>query len=310
MKTRWLALTAALLLLALGTSLAEAPLPEAAAPEELHTQETAVLYFRHADEPFLASEERMITLSPSRPFERALIDALLSGPASPDLTGLFPAGTRLLATARQARTLFVTFSGEILSPYPDEPETWREDLAWQLEAPQRRRLCMQSLVATVTENCDVDQVQVLVKQNGADSLRLDNAYFLREDLTGLADPLTRDDSLILTPGNTLSRILTLWQQRDWQRLYRYVALQGEDGVRAAYDDFVSRMEALPALRECSWTGGSLRGGGRTATFTLDATLRSAGQTERRHGAILRLRMENGLWRVSERQLTAWMEASP
>ncbi len=309
MKKRWFALTAALLF-ALGTALAEEPLPEAAAPEELHTQETAVLYFRHSDEPLLAAEERMITLSPSRPYERALIDALLSGPASPDLTGLFPSGTRLLATAREGRTLFVTLSGEILSPYPDEPETWREDLAWQLEAPLRRRLCMQSLAATVTENCDVDQIQVLVRQNGADTLRLDNAYFLREDMTGLADPMTRDDSLILTPGNTLTRVLTLWQQRDWRRLYLYIAVQGEDGPRAVYDDFVARMEALPALRESTWTGGSLRDGGRTATFTLTATLRDGGQTERRHGAILRLRLENGLWRVTERQLTAWMEASP
>lgn len=316
MKKRWFLrairlLTAVLLLFALGAALAEAPLPASSAPEELHTQETAALFFRHMDEPFLASEERMITLSPSRPYERALIDALLSGPASPDLTGLFPAGTRLIATARQGRTLFVTFSREILGGYSDEPENWREDLAWQLEAPLRRQLCMQSLVATVTENCDVDQVQVLVQQDAAaDSLRLDNVYFLREDMTGLADPMTRDDSLILTPGNTLSRILTLWQQRDWQKLYRYVALEGEDGDRAAYDDFVARMEALPALRECGWAGGSLGDGGRSVTFTLNATLRSGGQTDQRQGAIVRLRRENGLWRVTERQLTAWMEVQP
>lgn len=112
----------------------------------------------------------------------ALISQLLLGPgtASADLNVLFPEGTRVLSTVRQGRTLFVTLSREIMNGYPDEPVDWQEDAEWRTEAPLRRVLCMQSLVATVTENCDVDQVQVLVQagSTGSGSLRLKQNYFL------------------------------------------------------------------------------------------------------------------------------------
>ncbi|MGN0780041.1 MAG: GerMN domain-containing protein [Aristaeellaceae bacterium] len=294
-------------------SAASSDIPTAEAPSEMTRQGAATLYFRYLDEPYLAPETRMVNHTPSRPYEQVLISALLSGPTGRDLTGLFPPGTRVISTSRQGRTLFVTFSAELLSAYADEPDTWADDPAWQLEVPLRRQLCMQGIVATITENCDVDRVQVLVQQDTAviGSLRLEKRYFMKGE-TGLADPIVRDDSMLLTAQRTLSVVLALWQQKDWQRLYDYIARQdGGTGLdRPTYREFVATMEALPALTDASFTGDSVSTDGSVATFSLTAQLRMPdGRQEHRPARTLRLRREDGLWRITMTQLTAWMEVS-
>ena len=288
--------------------------PAAEAPAEMTRQGTATLYFRYLDEPYLAPETRVVNQTPSRPYEQVLISALLSGPTGHDLTALFPPGTRVISTARQGRTLFITFSQELLNAYGDEPDTWASDPAWQAEVPLRRLLCMQGIAATITENCDVDRVQILVQQDTSaiSSLRLEKRYFMLGE-TGLADPIVRDDSLLLTAERTLSVILELWQQKDWQRMYLYIARQdGGTGLdRPVYRDFIAAMDALPALTEASFTGGSVSTDGSVTTFSLSARLRMPdGSDEDRPARTLRLRREDGLWRITMTQLTAWMEVSP
>lgn len=293
----------------------DAVLPEAEAPGEMNRQETATLYFRYMDEPYLAPESRVITQSPSKPYEQALLTALLSGPGGHDLTALFPSGVQVISTARQGRTLFVTLSADIMNPYADEGELSAANAVnVSDESLLRRELCMQSIVATVTENCDVDQVQILVEQDTSvtGSLRLDKRYFLRGE-SGLTDPMIRDDSLILTPGNTISLMLRLCQQQDWQRLYKYIVRVDDDAglTRPAYRDFVSAMEAQPALMSYAFTGGSIDPYGEVATFTADGTLRlKDGSQAVKDGCILRLNREGGLWRMTLTQLTTWMEVTP
>ena len=158
------------------------------------------------------------------------------------------------------------------------------------------------------------EVQILVQQDTAaiGSLRLEKRYFMLGE-TGLADPIVRDDSLLLTAERTLSVILELWQQKDWQRMYLYIARQdGGTGLdRPVYRDFVAAMEALPALTEASFTGGSVSTDGSVTTFSLSARLRMPdGSDEERPARTLRLRREDGLWRITMTQLTAWMEVSP
>ena len=282
----------------------EAPRPTA--PDTLTAPDTVTLWFRYLDEPLLAPETRVIALSPNQPMEYALITALLAGPdvQSTELTELFPAGTRLLSTVRQGRTLFVTLSREIMNGYPDEPANGQADPYWAAEMPLRRRLCMQSLIATVTENCDIDVVQVLLEQEGevTDSLRLRQRYYLdTDDEKQLADPLTRDGSLLLSPGTAMTTILSLWQQRDWTRLSRYIIADDGDALTADFN-------SLPDLLDFSLSGPTLTG--HTATFTLTARLRVPTGAYTRTGRILRLQEERGLWRITPEQLTGWLEGTP
>ena len=283
-------------------------LPEAQAPAALDTRETATLYFRYLSEPFLAPESRIVTASPSRAWEMTLLTALLSGPGShsTELTALFPAGTQVLSTVTQGRTLFVTLSKEILSPYPDDASVS------PAEQQLRRQLCMQSIVATITENCDIDRVQILVEQTGASSgsLRLQESYFLVEPAsTQLVGPMTRNDDLLLTPGRTMELICSLWQSRDWQRLYQYIARRDPStgAERPSYRDFVTAMENLPMLSGYAIAGGSVSLSGDQATYTLAATTLQNSRETNHQGSILRLCRENGLWRTTLAQLTGWLE---
>jgi len=283
-------------------------LPEAQAPASLDSRETATLYFRYLNEPFLAPETRIITHSPSRPYELSLLTELLSGPGShsTDLTGLFPAGTQVLSTVTQGRTLFVTLSKEILAGYPED------SAGTPAQQQLRRRLCMQSIVATITENCAIDRVQILVEQTSSTggSLRLQESYFLADpQSTALVGPMTRDDSLLLTPGRTMELLCELWRSRDWQRLYQYIARRDPStGVeRVSYSDFVTAMENLPLLSQCIVTGGSVTLDGTQATYTLDAATLDKGRETLHPGCILRLCRESGLWRVTLSQLTGWLE---
>lgn len=322
MKKRLILLLAAMLLLSgcstasltlSGSTATSVPgtnpaLPEAEAPAALDRRETATLYFRYMAEPYLAAETRVITHTPSKPYELSLLTELLSGPGThaADLTSLFPAGTQVISTVTQGRTLFVTLSQEIMNGYPDDASVTQE------EKLLRRQLCMQSLVATITENCAIDQVQILVEQteNTTGSLRLQERYFLVDPLsTSLVGPMTRDDSLLLTPDNTIETICSLWRSRDWQRLYQYVAQRDPvTGVeRVSYRDFVTAMENLPMLSACSFSGGSVTEAGDQATYTLSATTLQSGRETAHQGKILRLCRESGIWRVTLDQLTGWLE---
>ena len=282
--------------------------PQAIAPEDLDSRETATLYFRYLSEPYLAPETRIITHSPSKPYELSLLTELLSGPGThaADLTSLFPTGTQVLSTVTQGRTLFVTLSQEIMSGYADDKNVSQQ------EQQLRRLLCMQSLVATITENCDIDQVQILVEQtdNTSGSLRLQERYFLIDPLsTSLVGPMTRDDALLLNPGNTAEVICRLWLSRDWQRLYQYIALRDPvTGVeRSSYRDFVTAMENLPLLCDYALSGGSVTAGGDQATYSLSAATLQYNRETRHEGRILRLCRESGIWRVTVKQLTGWLE---
>lgn len=283
-------------------------IPSPADEAILPRQEQVTLWFRLEDEPLLAPETRTLEISPTAPFELTLLQALTSGPAaaSTELRGLFPPGTRVLSTHLEGRTLFVTLSPQIMNDFADEPALWASDARWADEVPLRRRLAMQAIVATVTENCDVDQVVILVEQTsrGSDSLRLRERYYRAGgDANALAAPLTRDESVLLTPGNTLQVILTCWQERDWPGLYRYIArtdpASGE--ARPAYDAFAAQADGLPHLTAFTASAGSISPDGQSAVFSVTLTLLTDGQS-RTVTCTLRLHRERGMWHISLTQL--------
>ena len=290
-------------------------LPAAAYTDVLRIREDATLWFRFQDEPFLAPETRTIVQLNGQSYEEALLTSLFAGPGTQyvELRSPFPQGTRAAAVSRQGRTLLVTLSREFLNGLGDEPADWREDRAWSQEMPLRRRLAMQSLVATVTENCDVDEVIVLLEQ-GEDlkaSMWLEQSWLLDgSGSTEPAPPQTRDDTCLLTPTVTGDAILTCWLHRDWQRLYRYVAAvdayTGES--KPEYSAFVARMEALPALTDFEPMGCSVSRDGLETTLSIWADVRMAdGSVRQMDARILRLRRDSGLWKIGMSSLTDWLE---
>ena len=275
----------------------------------------AALYFRYWDEPYLACEWRFISRTRSQSYEQALLEELLSGPSarSTELTGLFPVGSRILSAVRQGRTLFVTFSSEIMNSYPDEPIDWQEYEYWLTEAPLRRRLCMQSIVATITENCDVDQVQILVEQTVSvtGSLRLRQNYFLddsEDDI--LVGPMQRDDNVLLNCEQAMHHFFALTLSQDWEKLYR--CIPDNDALTAvekpSYSDFVAQMKDLPTLTSYSLSVPTMSLDGQEAIIQVNgsATLPSLRRVAL-PSRIFRMTRQDGLWKVSLSQLREWME---
>ena len=281
--------------------------PVAEAPEALRIDEEIALFFRYADQPYLAQEIRTVTQLPSQAWEQTIINALLSGPEthSTRLSPLFPEGTQLVSTTREGRTLFVTLSSEVMNAYPDEPAAWQQDAYWAQEVPRRRLLCMQSLAATITENSDVDRIQVFVAQSDVDgvSYRLPQSYFRLNDSATPAAMLTRDGSVLLTPDNTARAITDAWVKQDWAAQYQYVLT---DDANLSQRSFTAAMEALPRLTGCTCSSGTISADGQSASYALTATI-ADGRTTHTQSGMLRLTRSGALWCVTLPQLTGWLE---
>ncbi len=290
------------------------PVPEAVDHVLREENRMAALYYRFCNEPFLACEWRTISRTRSSSYELALLQELLSGPsaASTELMSVFPVGTRVLSTLVQGRTLFVTLSEELLQGFSDEPVDWQQHDFWLREAPLRRKLCIQAIIATVTENCAIDQVQILVEQKGSvtGSLRLEQSFFLDDSEEGLlVGPICRDDSLLLTLDGTINHIFSLLQEHNWEALYRYIAsTDRESGMeRPVYQDFVVRLASCPSLVAFSAGPATLSWDGLEATVQVSGQVTETGLAVADLAKrILHLTRENGIWRISLEQLEGYL----
>ncbi len=291
------------------------PVPAAESTQDMSWETSAVIWYRFGEEPMLAAEERTISRAPNETYETALLRALLDGPTlgATELKGLFPSGTRVISTIRQGDMLFVTLSYQLMNRYANEPEKWQDTAYWATESPLRRQLAMQAIAATVTENTTAQQVVILVEQRegASDSLRLRQKYYLTaEDETALADPLVRDESVLLTASGTLNTLLTALSRQDFQCLYRYVALHdaqsGED--RPEESDFLAQMKEMSALVDYAASSGSVFE--ESAVFTLQGTLLENGLERTFQARTVQLVKQNGLWRISLSQLKAIVEEKP
>lgn len=272
-------------------------------------QDQATLWFRFGEEPLLACETRIITHSRTESHALAILRALIGGPsaASTELTSLFPQGTQVISCTQSGRVMFVTLSRHIMNGYADEPADWRNQPVWAIEVPLRRELAMQSIAATLTENCDVDTVVILVEQTdtATDSLRLRQSYYTLDGDMTLAAPLARNEQLLLTPARTAEVILQCWQEGDFARLYRYIARTdpATGAARPEEDVFIQLMTGVQPLLHAQAEGGSVTANGQRAVFTVYGAYWDSGEERPFTGMVLQLVREKGVWRVGLTQLT-------
>lgn len=287
-----------------GQSLISASTAELA-PEE----QEMTLYFRYGDTAFLAPERRLILVERNESLEKAVVEALIMGPAATasSLSPLFPAGTEVLAVASQGDTMFITFNEAFLGRYADEPADGMGE--WRAEGPLRRQLCLDSLAATLTEEGLCAKVQVLVyRSSGAStSMRLQAGFLNRSGDQTLLAPLTRNEKCLLTAYNTASLLLASWLHQDWESLYDLTAREGtaaRPGEQSAYDAFA----AGKVLSAFSLSPGAASYDGQSAVFAVDLTFLGQGGDVALAGYPLLLTRERGLWKMDYGRLTAMMNA--
>ncbi len=278
-------------------------LPAAAANEGNVIRIQATLYFRYLDEPMLAGESRVLTVRRDQRPEQAIMDALLEGPSgsNADLRRLIPADAVVEGLSSRDQVLFITFNEAFLDD--GIPGDWASDDAWKEEAPLIRELITQSIAASVTESCPYAGVQLLVhKQNEVQtSLRLDNEYFL-DGSVGLSEPVLRDESRLLTPQTTVKTLLEAWYQKDFERMYKYVA----QSDKPLYSVFVEALNSAPSPEVFTVSGGSVNAVGQTAVVTVYLRLLYRAEDEELLSYPLLLTRENDVWKIEYERLAALM----
>lgn len=320
-KFRLVSLLLGVLLLLTGCATTTNPLEKAEAtpvpglPMSLHSAEAPVenadkmeitLFYRYQQSDMLGSETRTITVPKDESPEMITVRQLLAGPQAShtDLTRLFPHNTSVVNVSASGDTLYITLSEDLLTD--GIPANWKDDPAWELEAPLRRRLTMQSLAATMTENFSYPYIQVLLSynQSASVSMRLDNSYYL-DERTGLADRLTRDEKMLLTMQNTALTILKAWQERDFGLLYQFTL--SHHSQKPAYADFVQQLENLPVLTGYAASAGHCPAGSDRATVTLELSYLINGHEYYCPAYPLWLICEDNVWKVPYEGLLQLMQ---
>lgn len=277
----------------------------ATATDDDATKMEIILFYRYEQSDMLSSETRTISVPRDESPEMVAVRTLLTGPQAShtELKRLFPHNTAVLNVHSNNDTLFITFNEDILND--GIPQHWNTDPFWKTEAPLRRRLTMQSLVATITENFSYSYVQVMLSGNQLQnvSTRLDNSYYL-DGSTGLADRLIRDESFLLTMQNTALTILRAWQLHDYELLYQFTA--PVQSTKPSYTDFVEDLNECATLTAYSAGAGYSSADSNRATVTLDISYRFNEQEYRCPSYPLWLVRDNGLWKVPYEELQRLM----
>lgn len=279
-------------------------LPSAAASDGNTTQIKATLYFRYQDESMLAGESRTLTVRRDQRPEQAIIEALLDGPSADnaDLRRIIPEDTQVAGISDSGQVLFVTFGKGFL--HDDVPGDWAASDDWKNEAPLLRKLIAQSIAASITESYPYTGVQILVfnENEVQSSLRLGNEYYL-DGSAGPSEPVMRDEALLLTPQTAVKTILNAWSQKDFERMYKYLAY----GDRPAYSAFVDALDSAPLVDVFTLGGGSVYPDGQTAVVTAYLRLIRQGEDDELISYPLQLIRENDLWKMDYTRLEALIQ---
>lgn len=274
---------------------ADQQLHSATAGDARSSRHTVTLYFRFLDSDMLASESRTIQVNQDESLETAILEALFAGPSAGqiELRRLIGEDVSIQDVSISGEMLFLTLSGAFLRD--SVPANWQSQPQWAQEAPLRRKLALQSIVATATENLPISSVQILVAENGQSSARLDRGYLLNGEI-GPADPLLRQETVLLTPASAANRLMTAWKNRDFSMLYSLTASFSEQ--RPMYEAFSAALSEAPTLTEFTASCGSVSGDGQAATVTLSFATVENDLTLSTESYPLHFRRDNGLWKVS------------
>lgn len=244
------------------------------ASEGVRDAQEATLYFRFGQTQTLGMERVQLDISREETVASLIVQRLIEGPSAShgQLSGVFPQGTQVISIGAEGSTAFVTLSSAFLGRPDGAPAGWEDSAAWQEEAALRRRLAVQSVVLSLTEDGRYQRVQFYVADSDDDAPRRIELYWF---YTEQADPATvlaacgRDEAAMLTPHRALEMILDAWQMKDWATLY---ALLTDTPSLSAFEARMKEIDATLLSYEAS--AGTVSADGRRATLVLDAQTRA------------------------------------
>jgi len=247
--------------------------------EARETMLDVTLYFRFAGTDVLGSERVQLDIRREDTIATSIVSRLIDGPgvSHTRLSGLFPRGTKLISVRGEETTAFVTLSRDFLGKPDGAPADWEDIPAWQEEAALRRRLAVQSIVLSLTEDARYQRVQLYIADSDDDiPERVEMAWFdtgVTEKALVLA-ACSRDEQAMLTPHQAMDMILSAWQKKDWHLLYQLLAPQ-KGAVLPTQSVFETQMQEMGvSLLNYEATQGSVSFDGQTATIVVTAQIRT------------------------------------
>ena len=273
-------------LLQLARTRLDAARQEAAAPQDAQTPsfelasqgvrdaQEATLYFRFGQTQTLGMERVQLDISREETVARQIVARLIEGPSAShgQLSGVFAQGTQIVSVGAEGGTAFVTLNSAFLGRPDGAPSGWEDSAAWQEEAALRRRLAVQSVVLSLTEDGRYQRVQFYVADSDDDAPRRIELYWFDTEQTDPAPVLAacgRDEAAMLTPHRALELVLDAWQRRDWAAMY---PLLTDTPSLSAFETRMKEIDVTLLSYEAS--AGSVSADGQRATLVLDARIRA------------------------------------
>ena len=265
------------------------------------------LYFRFGEEGMLACETRTVQTPANQRLEYAVLRELIQGPSgqSTELERVISSQTQVISITEEGDTLYVTFNSEFLRRSSTLPDGWGEDSALREEEYLRRRLAVHSVVNTLTGLGDYSHVQILIDTEGngiGQTVTRGRMGFL-EDMSIKERPLEPrafEDSVVLTPENTVSYLLRAALMRSWQSVYSFLAPRSESGFsRPLYDNAAAELQSLGfQITDYSVCGVMTSSDGKSAVVRVDLSYQNAqGEQIDRQSVPVKLRAYNEIWKV-------------
>lgn len=240
----------------------------------------ATLYYRFGDTALLGAQRVELDLKREETIATRIVQHLVDGPdiARDRLSGVFPQGTQVISVTGEERTAFVTLSEAFLGKPDGAPADWEDIAGWQEEAALRRRLAVQSIVLSLTEDGRYQRVQLYIADNDDDiPRRIPMAWFDPSvtDPTLVLAASPRDEKIMLTPNRAMTMILEAWKARDTETLYTLLAPRDGELLPApgVFEAELGEMDV--SLLSYETSQGTVSYDGQVATMVLDAVIRSA-----------------------------------
>ena len=255
------------------------------------------LYFADAQYSGLVGCVRSIETPVTERREYAILNALIQGVAGSDggnVTSLINPKTTVVSVTDSNNILFVTLSREFLdwSDFASVPENAEVMLKY---------LAVFSIVDTLIELSGYPRVQLLVDMNDSGT----GQRVKRSDVglggAGVLEPLDRNGSIILSPGNAINGLFDGVMGKDGDKIYDFIAYNdGELDEKPSVTTLKTEIQASGlAIESYSLRDTILGADGKTAVVMADYTTRAQnGDVKENTNIPIPLIREDGVWRIT------------
>jgi hypothetical protein len=277
-------------------------------PEPQISEVNVTLYFKHYLADYLVPEKRTVQKG-SQSIEYVVVSELLKGPTKFERVAVMPPNVKVLDVTRNGDTVFVNLSEEFRGDIDlaavrkdNVPEEQKENVLAQM-----KRLCIYSIVNSLTELDGVNRVKILVnnraltyEEMGAELIA---SQTVNVDKGTPVMALTRNKNFILSPSEAVRQVFnSLVGEPDWERIDAFLARKNADGserppieeIQKVYSAYVAGLEFDSNNFIMS---EEIKPDGEAFVTVTYAIKYANGKKESRDSDVLRVVNEQGIWKL-------------